>query len=61
MRRTVPFPAAVTALWLTFASVAGQPGGVAISATQGGRLIDVAPGGNLQHALELARGGDVIQ
>jgi len=57
----VPFPAAVTALWLTFASVAGQPGGVAISATQGGRLIAGAPGVNLQHALELARGGDVIQ
>lgn len=61
MRRGVPFPAAVAAVWLTFASVAGQPGGVVISATETGRLIDVAAGGNLQHALELARGGDVIQ
>lgn len=60
MRRGVRFPAAVAAVWLTFASVAGQPGGVVISATENGRLIDVAAGGNLQHALELARGGDVI-
>lgn len=61
MRRGLPFPAAIAAVWLTFASVTGQPDGVVISATAAGRLIDVAPGGDLRRALELARGGDVIQ